>query len=544
MEKDFADLPVFREAAAQAGLQFEHRTGATGKYFLPEIMGAGVALFDYDGDGDLDVYLIQGTPLDNGKTLREPSRLFRNELIPSGRLRFTDVTAQAGVGHIGYGMGVAIGDYDNDGDLDLYVTNFGSNVLYRNNGDGTFTDVTRQAGVDDIRWTTSATFLDYDRDGNLDLFLTNYVDFTVKGNIACYEPAGARDYCNPAIYHPLPDRLYRNLGNGTFVDVTAESGIGAAFGNGLGVTTGDFNSDGWIDIFVANDGTENQLWINQRDGTFKDMALTAGVAYNADGVAQAGMGVTAGDFDNDGDEDLFITHLARETNTLYVNDGKAVFHDATIPFGVSKFSFPGTGFGSQWFDYDNDGFLDLFIANGAVTMVESQRGSPYPYRQRNQLFHNESGRFLRDVTLAAGPALELSGVGRGAAFGDIDKDGDIDIVMTNNHGPARLLLNETGSRRHWLQVSLQSGQGNRYAIGARVGMFRKGQKPLWRRVQAGGSYLSSSDIRVHFGLGDSTTNPESVIVEWPGGEAEIWKDISIDKLMILRQGTGERLRRR
>ena len=355
-------------------------------------MGAGAALFDYDNDGDLDVYLIQGASLDGTMFPGGGNRLFQNNLVPTGRLSFSDVTRIAGVASSGYGMGAATGDYDGDGDLDLYVTNFGPNVLYRNNGNGTFTDVTREAGVGDPRWSASAAFLDYDRDGDLDLFVTNYVDFTLKGNILCYDAAGGRDYCNPSVYRALPDRLYRNEGNGRFRDVTAPAGIGAKFGRGLGVIGDDFNRDGWPDILVANDGVENQLWMNQKDGTFQDAALSAGIAYNADGAAQAGMGVTADDFDEDGDDDVFISHLVRETHTLFLNEGRGLFHDATIRFGLAVPSYFGTGFGTRWFDYDNDGWLDLFVANGAVTIEENQRGSPYPYRQRNQLFHNESGR--------------------------------------------------------------------------------------------------------------------------------------------------------
>jgi len=550
--------PIFREAASETGLNFHHFTGSTGEFYMPEIMGAGAALFDYDNDGDPDVYLIQGVMLDEKKKAGDAkfppqkdwkpgNRLFRNELIPSGKLRFTDVTEKAGVGFIGYGMGVATGDYDNDGDADLYVTNFGSNVLYRNNGNETFTDVTREAGVDDPRWSSSAAFVDYDRDGDLDLFVCNYVDFTIRGSKRCFAPTGEPDYCAPASYRPVPSRLFRNEGGGKFIDATQMSGIGAAFGPGLGVTCADFNGDGLVDIYVANDGAANLLWINKGDGKFEENGLMSGAAYGADGVARAGMGVTAGDFDNDGDEDLLVTNLTKEGSTLYQNNGKGQFDDATIEFNLAQTSFLSTGFGVAWFDYDNDGWLDLFAANGAVTLLPALRGQPYPFHQRNQLFHNESGgatgrergsqRVFREVTNSAGPALQLSEVSRAAALGDIDNDGDVDILVSNNNGLARLLLNQAAARSHWLQVKLAGVKDNRDGIGARVAVIRKGAKPLWGRVHTDGSYLAASDPRVHFGLGKEV-NVEAVSVIWPNGSREIWSNVKIDSMNTLRQGTG------
>ncbi len=539
---------LFRDVAAQSGLGFEHFTGSTGQYFLPEIISSGVALLDYDGDGDLDVYLLQGAMLDQAKPLDQAmfpppkdhwpgNRLFRNELIPAGEMRFTDVTDAAEIGHEGYGMGVAVGDIGNDGDPDLYVTNFGSNVLYQNNGDGTFSDVTRQAGVDDPRWSAGAAFLDYDRDGRLDLFVTNYVDFTIRNDKDCSDPTGARDYCAPTIYHPVPDRLFRNLGNGKFADVAAKTGIDRAFGNGLGVTAADFNSDGWIDLYVANDGTPNQLWINQDGTRFEDSALMGGAAINADGLPEAGMGVTAGDFDSDGDEDLFLTHLTRETNTLYLNNGKGSFHDVTNRFGLGSVSFPFTGFGSEWFDYNNDGRLDLFVANGGVRIMESLRGSPYPFLQTNQLFQGGSDGRFREITASAGPVFDLAEVSRGAAFGDLDLDGDIDIVVSNNNGPVRLLLNEAGSG-HWLQVRLRGVESNRDGLGARVALLRPNQPILWRRAHTDGSYLSASSPWVHFGLGQSDTF-EGVAVLWPNGRSEVWKNVRPDEQTTLREGAGQ-----
>ena len=546
-------VPLFREVAEEVGLKFHHFTGATGEFYMPEIMGSGVALFDYDNDGDLDVYLIQGATFDPAQDPRHTkfpppagwkpgNRLFRNLLSETGKLQFVDVTEQAGVGHVAYGMGVAVGDYDNDGFQDLYVTNFGRNVLYHNNGDGTFTDVTAKAGVDDQRWSTSAAWVDYDRDGRLDLFVANYLDFTVKGNKHCFAPTGERDYCTPKMYQPVPARLFHNGGDGTFEDVTEAAGIGAAIGPGLGVVCADFNGDGWPDIYVANDGSAAHLWINQRNGTFKEESLLAGAAYSVDGLPQAGMGVTAGDFDGDGDEDIFKTNLTNEGANLYVNDGRGNFYDASAEFGLLLPTFPYTGFGTEWFDYDNDGRLDLFIANGAVNGMESLRGSPYPFGQPNQLFHNEGpGNKFREMSANAGPAFASSEVSRGAAFGDIDNDGAIDIVVANNNGRVRLLLNQSRllNRNHWLLVRLEALHGNRFGVGAKVELRQRGRK-LLRRAHADSSYLSANDIRVHFGLGEEA-RIEEITVHWPSGECEAWDRIQADRIVTIRQGSGRRL---
>jgi hypothetical protein len=552
--RSLLSVPLFRDVAEEVGLKFHHFTGATGEFFMPEIMGAGVALFDYDNDGDLDVYLVQGTMFDS---TQDPSRakfpppsgwkpgnrLFRNLLSETGKLQFVDVTEKAGVGHIGFGMGVAVGDYDNDGYQDLYVTNFGHNVLYHNNGDGTFTNVTIKAGVDDLRWSTSAAWIDFDRDGRLDLFVANYLDFNVKGNKRCYASTGERDYCTPKMYQPVPARLFHNRGDGTFEDVTEAAGIGAAVGPGLGVVCADFNGDGWPDIYVANDGSASHLWINQRNGTFKETSLLSGTAYNAEGAPQAGMGVAAGDFDNDGDEDIMKTNLTKEGCNLYVNDGRGNFYDASAEVGLLLPTFPYTGFGTEWFDYDNDGRLDLFIANGAVNRIESLRGSAYPFNQPNQLFHNEDdGKRFREMTGVAGPAFARPEVSRGAAFGDINNDGAIDIVVANNNGPARVLLNETTSvsRNHWLLVRLEAANGNRFGIGAKVEVRQHGRK-LLRRVHTDSSYLSASDVRVHFGLGGDASI-EQLIVYWPNGEAETWSKVQADRIVTIRQGTGTALK--
>jgi hypothetical protein len=532
--------PLFAERAAEAGLVFNHVNGAAGRYYLPEVMGAGVALFDFDNDGDLDVFLVQGGALDGSGPAT--SRLFRNDLAvgADGRrsLHFTDVTERARVGLRAYGMGVAVGDYDNDGYLDLFVTAFGPETLYHNNGDGTFTDLTGQAGVSDPYWSTSAAFVDYDRDGKLDLFVANYVDFTIAANQLCSDSVGARDYCGPRAYHPVPSRLYRNEGNGRFTNVTEAAGIGKAYGAGLGVATGDYNGDGWIDLYIANDATPNQLWINQHNGTFADEGLLSGSAVNAQGNPEGSMGIASGDVDLDGDEDLFVTNIIAETSVLYINDGRGAFEDARAKWGLARPTAAFTGFGTSFFDYDNDGWPDLFIANGAVNVIEAQRGQASPYRMKNQLFRNSGARQFEETSAAAGAAFSRAEIGRGAAFGDIDNDGDIDIVVTNNNGPVRLLLNQAGSQNHRLDVRVTEAPGNRFGVGAWIGVERAGRPTLWRRVRSDGSYLSASDLRVHFGLGPSPAI-DAVVVQWPDGPRERWTSIAADKAVTLGRGTGK-----
>jgi enediyne biosynthesis protein E4 len=588
--------PPFREAEADTGLRFVHDNGGRGQFYLPEIMGSGAALFDFDGDGDLDVYLVQGRPLDSvssgagGASGKEPrgNRLFRNDLTIDANgtrtMRFVDVTEQAHVGLDAVGMGVAVGDIDNDGRLDLYVTNFGSNVLFHNNGDGTFTDIPRAAGLLDERstptWGTSAAFVDYDRDGYVDLFVANYVDFTVANNKVCYDPVGTRDYCTPKAYKPVPARLFHNDRHGHFIDVSEASGITRAYGNGLGVSIGDYDGDGWLDIYVANDAMSNQLWINKHDGTFEDRGLLSGTAVNALGNPEGSMGIASGDFDNDGDEDLFVTNLVGESHALYVNDGRGNFEDLRGRAGLTPLTAPFTGFGTKWFDYDHDGLLDLFVANGAVNIIEKLRGEAFPFHQRNQLLHQERDGRFRDVgaDAAAGPggnaganadanageALRRSEVSRGAAFGDIDNDGDVDILVTNNNGPVRLLLNDTNAMHasassnasgtgnasanasgsgntHWLELRLEQPTTNRWAFGARVTVDRRGQPTLTRRGGTAGSYLSASDARVHFGLGAAST-VDAVTVEWPDAsgpaQRERWTNVAADRIVTLKRGTG------
>jgi hypothetical protein len=542
---------LFTDVAQHVGLDFVHFNGMSGEKYMVEMMGPGGAFLDYDGDGDQDVLVLQGRMLGEGKTIEDAlipprgplgARLFRNDLRVaadgSTSLRFVDVTAASGLVADGYGMGVATGDIDNDADVDLYVTNFGGNRMFRNNGDGTFEDVTQDAGTEERRWSVPAAFFDYDRDGWLDLYVGNYVAHRLASNKRCYSEAGYLDYCGPKAYDPEPDRLFHNRGDGTFEDVTRRSGLGSVRGPALGAIPLDANGDSWIDLYVANDGAANYLWTNRGDGSFVDDALLAGCAVNRDGAPEASMGVDAGDFDNDGDEDLFMTHLSKETNTLYVNDGRGTFEDATVRTGLGAPRMRYTGFGTAWIDYDNDGWLDLLVVNGAVTLIEEQlaAGDPYPLHQSNQLFRNTGGGTFEDVSARAGEAFELSEVGRGAAFGDVDNDGDTDVLVINNAGPVRLLINRVGQDRRWVGLRLVTRDG-RDALGAWVGVFTTQGTRHFRRVRTSGSYASANDPRVLVGL-DDAASVERVEVRWPDGGAESFTDVPLGVYTTLREGTG------
>lgn len=533
----------WREVAAEVGLTFTHVNGSAGHYYLPEIMGPGIALADLDGDGDLDVLLVQGGSVDPSDGHRPGPRLFRNDLKtgPDGRpqLRFTDVTSQSGLSAGDYGMGVAAGDYDNDGDVDLYVTNVGANRLYRNDGGGRFTDGTADsgAGLGDARWSSSAAFADYDADGDLDLYVANYVAFSPRDNPICHDPTGVRDYCGPLRFRPVPDRLLRNEGHGRFLDATESAGIGRVVGAGLGVASGDFDGDGRLDFYVANDASANQLWLNQGDGTFIDDGLLAGVALNMNGQPEGSMGIAVGDPDNDGDLDLFVTNITGETHAYYRNRSAGTFEDARLGAGLAAVTAPYTGFGTRWLDYDDDGLLDLFVANGAVTLLEIVRGRPFPFRQPNQLIRNlGDGRFA-DVSREAGPALRIEDVSRGLATGDIDNDGDIDVLIGTNAGPARLFLNESPPDRRRLRVTLRGTRSNRQGLGSQVALLLADGRILWRTAATDGSYLSASDPRVHFGLGPAGV-PTAVDVRWPHGGRERFAIAAAEGAVTLVEGTG------
>jgi len=533
----------FVDRAAETGLDFVHDNGLSGRFYQPEIMGPGAALFDYDGDGDLDVYLVQGGAIggpDEGAPRAPAGRLYRNELAPGSGLRFTDVTERSGLVTRGYGMGVAAGDIDNDGAVDLYITGFGGNQMFRNNGNGSFSDVSLTSGTDSPdTWGVSAAFVDADRDGWLDLFVGNYLTYSIQAHVDCANAAGVPDYCRPEAYRPQPSKFYRNRGRGRFEDVTVTSGMSREYGPALGVSTADFNGDGWIDVFVANDMRENQLWINGRDGSFTNTALVAGVAFGASGELKANMGVDAGDFDNDGDEDLIITELTAQGSTLYVNDGSGMFEEQSASRGIRQPTLPYTGFGAAWLDYDNDGWLDILSVNGLVNQRADQPATkerPFPLEQPNQLLKNTNGRF-EDVTGRAGAVFELLEVSRGAAFGDIDNDGDTDVLIANDGGPVRLLINEVRTSNHWIGLRLLGSSAPRDMIGARVTLRRDSTAPLVRRARSDGSYASANDPRVLVGLGPSTVAPDIRVV-WPSGRAEEWTAVPIDRYTTLTEGSG------
>ena len=509
---------------------------------MVEILAPGLALFDYDGDGDLDVYLVQGQSLEEAagpqnETRPAADRLYRNDLA-NGVLRFTDVTAASGIESRGYGMGVAAGDFDNDGRTDLYLTKFDApNQLLRNNGDGTFSDVSRASGTDHRSWSASAAFVDVNRDGWLDLYVVNYLRYSVATEAPCVNAAGARGYCMPDAFPPLSDRFYVNRGNGTFADMSGPSGILRESGPGLGVATADFDRDGWIDIYVANDGRENHLWRNRRDGTFENVALSSGVALPVSGRAEASMGVDAGDIDDDGDDDLVVTELTGEGANLFVNDGTGTFEDRSTASALGAGTLAFTGFGAVWLDADNDGRLDLAAVNGTVQIIERlrQAGDPLPLHQRRQLFRNVGGGRFEEVGATAGPAFSQSEVGRGLAAGDVDNDGDTDLIVGNNNGPVRLLINQA-PRSHWVGLRL-AGASGRDLLGARVQVSGSGAT-RWRRARADGSYLSANDPRVLVSLGASAESPVARVT-WPGGRTETFAGLAIDRYTTLVEGQGQ-----
>jgi hypothetical protein len=538
-----SDDPVwFHDATAEVGLDFRHEAGPVGKYFMPQIMGSGAAMLDFDNDGLFDLYLVQnGGPNSSAK-----NRLLRGR--PGGR--FEDVSAGSGLDVAGYGMGVAVGDFDNDGRVDVYVSQYGGGRLFRNKGDGTFEDVTRAAGVEQPCWGASCCFVDYDRDGWLDLVVVNYVDY--DPSVPCGAVSGDADYCHPSTFSGTALRLFRNRGRDAagrwlgFEDVTRAAGLAKRM-PGLGVVCADFDGDGWPDILVANDARANCLWINRRDGTFADEALWRGLALNGVGQPQSNMGVTLGDVDGDGRLDVFIAHLTEETHTLWRQTKTGYFRDETVRSGLAGPRWRGTGFGTVLADFDLDGAPDIAVVNGRVS-----RGTPGPqlgpdahwlaYAERNQLFANDGHGKFRDISLGNAAFCGKPAVGRGLVWGDFDGDGRVDLVVTEVAGPGRFFRNVAPRRGHWLMVRAVDPELKRDAYGAVI-TVRAGTRRWVGLINPGQSYLCSGDPRAHFGLGEAGRIDE-IRVDWPDGRlSEIFRRSEADKVHLVERGKGEQVSR-
>ena len=524
---------TFTDITTQAGITFKHVASPDKKYIV-ESMSGGVALFDYDNDGLLDIFLVNSLTVDlvksKGKT---KSHLYHND----GNGKFTEVGEKAGVSDVGWGMGVAVGDYNNDGFEDLYVTCLGPDHLFKNNGNGTFTDVTVKAGVSDPRWSTGATFFDYDHDGYLDLFVSNYVDFDInhlpefgQGQTCQYKSIPVQ--CGPRGLKGAGDSLFHNNGDGTFTEVSKKAGVSDPDGfYGLGVITSDFDGDGWVDLLVANDSTPNFYYHNNGDGTFKEMGFTSGTAVNENGSEQGSMGATAGDYDHDGRLDIFITNFADEYNTLYHNDGPNSFTDVSYAAKVAAVSLPYVGWGTKFFDYDNDGWVDIFVANGHV----------YPqlpsYRQPRLLHHNNRDGTFTEVASQFGSVLTEPHASRGVAFGDIDNDGDIDLIIADLDGPPQLLRNDGGNANNSILIKTVGVKSNRDGIGARVKVVT-GDLSQVDEVRSGDSYLSQSDMRLHFGL-EKRTRVDLIEVRWPSGVVDKISGVGVNRIITIKEGQGK-----
>ena len=520
----------FDDRTRTMGIDFRHQNGASAQKHLVETMGSGCALLDYDGDGRLDVLLINGgrTP-DSPPFEPRPHALYRN--LGGGRLE--EVTAEAGLEPAaGYGMGVAVGDYDNDGNPDLYLTHFGPNRLYRNNGDGTFSDVTGRAGVAGAEWSTSAAFFDYDGDGATDLYVVNYLDATFERNPPC-EMKGIRAYCHPRHFAGVADRLYRNLGGGRFRDVSRSSSILNPEGKGLGVVAADFDQDGWVDLYVANDSVRNFLFKNNRDGTFTDVTLLSGSGYNSQAQAEAGMGVDAADYDGDRLLDIVVTNYDLETNALYRYQGNWLFGDERWRSGLARKDRFLLGFGAGFLDYDNDGDRDLLVVNGHVVDNIERIQPDLSHPQPDQLFENLGGRFLEHEPFYLWSSRQPR-VGRGMAPGDIDNDGDIDVLISNCGAEPALLINRVGARKNWIQLRLTGTDSSRDAVGTRLTLTTAEGRQT-DQVTGGGSYLSAGDPRAHFGLGE-VARVQEIRIRWPSGKEEVLRDIPANRILQVTEG--------
>ncbi len=523
--------PWFEEVAKDRGIDFVFHSGHGEHYYMPEIMAGGAALFDMDMDGDLDAYLVQGGHLGSENPAILSNQLFRN----SGDGRFENVTDRSGAGDPGYGMGAATGDYDNDGDTDIYVTNVAADVLLQNDGLGHFADVTAAARIGNRNWGASASFLDYDRDGDLDLFVTNYVRWSKAIERTCVNPLGDPDYCHPLEYDaPTTDVLYRNRGDGTFADVTAAAGLATAKGNGLGVVCGDFDGDGWTDIFVANDSNLDQLWMNRKDGTFIDQALLRGCALDESGKAKAGMGVSAVDVDDNGALDLLVVNLKSETDSFFLNHGH-YFTDATAVLGLAWGSDVYTRFGAGIHDFDNDGLLDLYEVSGGIVKSNAPELARDPFAEPNLLFRGKPGVRFEEVLPRGGTAKILVGTSRAAAFGDVDNDGGIDVLVVNRDKHAYLLRNMVGARGNWLAFRVLNAHGSA-ALGAKVRLLVNGTEKT-REVRTAYSYLAASTPRLHLGLGPAD-EVSAVVVHWANGQREKFGAFAANQVITLEQGKG------
>jgi hypothetical protein len=506
---------LMTDVTRHAGIDFTHCNGGSGKHYYIETMSGGCAFLDYDGDGWLDIYLVHGAPLPgyapgSGRVLRDT--LYRNNHDGT----FIDKSQPAGLVENRYGMGCCAADFDNDGNTDLFVTNHEGNVLYRNNGDGTFTDVTGQAGLRSRSMSTCAAWVDYDHDGLLDLIISRYMDYDLETNPRCNDNLGRAAYCSPHVYERTRCVLYRNRGDGTFLDVTRSSGIGSGVGRGMGIACADYDGDGRIDIFVASDLSANLLFLNNGDGTFREDAAMAGAAFGADGAARAGMGVDCGDYDNDGSLDLVVTNFANEPNSLFRNTGQGYFTEESNASGIGPPSLPFVGWGVRFVDLDSDGFQDLFVVNGHVNDAERAGSHSAGYAQPCQVYRNRGDRTFAEVSAGCGPFFSRRQVARGAAFGDYDNDGDIDVLIACNNQPPILLRNDTTPRRKWIGLTLVGRGCNRDAIGARV-QVRSGSLTQTQSVRSGCSYLADHDRRLRFGIGEE--GHAQVEIKWPCGAA-------------------------
>jgi hypothetical protein len=521
----------FVDVTAKAGIDFVHQSGASPDKYMPETFGSGVAWIDYDNDGYPDLYFVNGAP-------GSSNALYHNNRDGT----FTDVTRRAGVadnggGKTAYKTGVAVGDFDNDGYLDLFVTGFGHNVLYRNNHDGTFTDVTAKAGVaGGGEWSTSAGFLDYDHDGRLDLFVVNYLDYRLDDNLYCgLKKDGYRMYCHPTQFDGTADRLYHNNGDGTFTDVSRKAGIANPAGKGLGVTFCDFDRDGNTDIYVANDTVRNFLYRNNGDGTFTDVAYGAGVGFDPNGKPRAGMGVDCGDVDGNGYPDLFVTNFSEELDALFLNRGDGIFEEVSEKAGLGSSYLP-LGFGTKLFDMDNDGDLDIYVTNGHVIDNVKLYQPNLTYAQKDLLYENLGGGRFRDVSAQSGPALQVERVGRGLAVADFDNDGNLDVVITNV-GQRPVLLKNTGAGAgNWIMIRAKGRKSNAFGLGATVTIETSEGRQV-REINNVASYLSSNDIRLHAGLG-SAKIIQRLEIRWPSGTRQVLTNVAVNQILVVEEPPG------